>query len=494
MKMASPKVRRRVIVGALGAGAAYAVGRPLLHLARTYTRDKGEPAKLGEREVDDASHLNSTRVQEIITLPASVDAAAGVVREVFARATRDKLHVAIAGARHTMGGHTQAPGGIVLDTSALAGVTFDEKTQLATVGGGARWRQIIDVLDKKGASVSIMQSNDDFSVGGSMSANCHGWQPNRPPIASSIESFRLLGPDGELRTCSREHDSELFALVLGGYGLFGVIVDVTLRTTKNVMYVSRHARGRADGYPALFKSTVREDTGIAYGRLSVAPEAFLTNALLNAYDIDPKHQGALPARKERDASLARRLVFRGEVDSDYGKSLRWGLESRFGSEGGDRATRNDLLSEPVALFANKRADYTDILHEYFVPATDFARFLAFARVVVPRWGVDLMNVTVRNVLEDRDAYLRYARENVFALVMLFAQTKTPAGEVAMGNCTRALVDAVLEVGGSYYLPYRGHPTRDQFRAAYPMADAFSEAKKRYDPKGVLTNRFYERYF
>ena len=81
-----------------------------------------------------------------------------------------------------------------------------------------------------------MQSNDDFSIGGSLSVNCHGWQFNRPPIDSTVESFHLMLADGKIVKCSRTENHELFSLVLGGYGLFGIILDADLDVVPNEKY------------------------------------------------------------------------------------------------------------------------------------------------------------------------------------------------------------------------------------------------------------------
>jgi FAD/FMN-containing dehydrogenase len=49
------------------------------------------------------------------------------------------------------------------------------------------------------------------------------------PIGEDIESLTLVDAAGEVVECSRDRNEELFRLVIGGYGLFGVIVRVTLR-------------------------------------------------------------------------------------------------------------------------------------------------------------------------------------------------------------------------------------------------------------------------
>jgi FAD/FMN-containing dehydrogenase len=108
-------------------------------------------------------------------------------------------------------------------------------------------------------------------------------------------------------------------------------------------------------------------------------------------------------------------------------------------------------------------------------------------------GADLLNVTIRNVLPDRDSFLSYARQPVWGLVMLFTQDRTLAADTTMRNLTRQLIDAVLSVGGTYYLPYRLHATPTQFRQAYPMAAKFFALKRKYDPANVLSNAFLQTY-
>ena len=110
-------------------------------------------------------------------------------------------------------------GGIVLNMLPFHTMNLDEGAGILTVGAGARWSEVIPYLDARGRSVAIMQSNDSFSVGGSISVNCHGWQLDRPPIIDSVGSFRLLTAGQEIRRCSRSENVELLALRVRRYGL-----------------------------------------------------------------------------------------------------------------------------------------------------------------------------------------------------------------------------------------------------------------------------------
>ena len=182
------------------------------------------------------------------------------------------------------------------------------------------------------------------------------------------------------------------------------------------------------------------------------------------------------------------------MGSAYGKSLRWRLERWLGDlPGQTTASRNEILNVPVDYYANTSAGSTDVLHEYFVPRARLDEFLVQARRIVPAHGADLLNVTIRDVLRDDDSFLPYAREPVFGLVMLFNQPRTPDGDERMRGMTREFVDAVLAVGGTYYLPYRLHPTAAQLERTYPMARRFFELKRQYDPQELFQNAFYEAY-
>lgn len=102
-------------------------------------------------------------------------------------------------------------------------------------------------------------------------------------------------------------------------------------------------------------------------------------------------------------------------------------------------------------------------------------------------------MTIRNVREDRDTVLRYALDERFAFVFLFHQSLDAGGDQRMAAMTRELVSAAIDVGGCYYLPYRLHAERSQFRAAYPQAEAFFEQKRNWDSDELFSNAFYERY-
>jgi len=469
--------------------------KPTFLVFEAWLNDRHDCSATPPGFIDDAGRLNQTAVVEIVDVPVDPAAAEEQLRQLLHQARKEKLGVSIAGAKHSMGGHVICPDGIVLNMLPLARMDLDAPNRLLRVGAGARWSAVIPYLDSHGFSPLIMQSNNDFSVGGSLSVNCHGWQVNQPPIASSVESLRVMRADGEVVRCSRNENGELFSLVLGGYGLFGIILEAELRVVLNERYRPEAEVVSTARYAARFAASIDEQTPMVYGRLCVvAGEFYLKEAILTRFRKAPCQEDEIPKLGGLGYTGLRREVFRAQIGSDAGKELRWKLEKHIGGSVRTKLfSRNQLFNDPAETYQEQNADRTDILHEYFIPPARLEEFLARIRPIIPRHKVDLLNVTLRQVLEDTDTRLRYADQEMFALVMLFNHSRKASAEPIMEAFTREMIDAVLASGGRYYLPYRLHAARDQFHAAYPQAAEFFAKKRQYDPDGLFKNQFYLKY-
>lgn len=478
------------------ATVAYFFGTPIFLVVRAWLGDRHDQAGVPPGFADDASRLNQTPIAEIWKIPEDRAEAEMQLKRLLERARTEKLVVSIAGARHSMGGHTISPAGIVIDMLPCKRLELDADKKLLRVGAGARWLDIVPYLDARGFSPGVMQSNNNFTVGGSVSVNCHGWQCRHAPIASTVESFRLMKADGEIVTCSRTENAELFGLALGGYGLFGIILDIELHVVPNERYLSEAEILPADKYPGRFRAKVDDSAGMVYGRLCVVSgKSFLKESILTVFRKAPCEPKQIPTlTTELDYASLRREVYRAQIGSGAGKETRWQAEKKLGETAKAKFfSRNQLFNEDAEIYQEQNADRTDILHEYFIPADKFEVFLVQARSIIPKHPVDLLNVTVRDLREDKDTVLRYADQDMFALVMLFNQARSEAADQEMQTFTQAMIDAALATGGRYYLPYRLHATPDQFRRAYPRAGEFFAKKRHYDPDGIFVNKFYLKY-
>lgn len=474
-------------------GVVLFTAQPVYLVVSAWLRDRHDRQPTPAGFVDDASRMNETRVAEVWAIPPDILDAEAQLQKLLERARRERLPVSIAGARHSMGGHTIAPDGMVIDMLPFKHMELNREKSILRVGAGATWVDILPYLDARGMSVGVMQSNNNFTVGGSVSVNCHGWQCRAEPISSTVESFRLMKADGEVVRCSRSENNELFRLALGGYGLFGIILDVDLRVVPNERYRSDAEILHTKDYVSRFQKKVHGEVGMVYGRLCIVPgEKFLSEAILTVFERTP---GEIPPLKAGlTHATVRREVFRAQIGSIAGKELRWKAETKLGETGKSAVfSRNQLFHESAEVYQEQNRERSDILHEYFIPVERFEDFLTKARSIVPKYSVDLLNVTVRDVREDRDTFLRYADRDMFGFVMLFNHPRTAAADAQMEAFTQKMIDAALECGGRYYLPYRLHATQTQLHQAYPMARDFFAKKRQYDPDGIFVNRFWLKY-
>jgi FAD/FMN-containing dehydrogenase len=222
---------------------------------------------------DDVSGMSQTPIDSIVFPRTESD-----VEAILQQALLDHKRVSIRGTQHSMGGHSLCRDAIVMDTKYLAHMEYNNNNDdgnnggttssspTVTVGAGCRWSDVIRFLNPYSKSPATMQSYCSFSVGGTVAVNAHGITTDTP-LAADVVAFRLvryvwdeneqhqqqvkvetivcqlppsMGSTDEKTSTSRptqtddDDAQELFRLVLGGYGLFGIVTEVTLRVTDNV--------------------------------------------------------------------------------------------------------------------------------------------------------------------------------------------------------------------------------------------------------------------
>lgn len=450
-------------------------------------------AEIQQVVVDDASRLNASAVKSVVAVKTKEEIQAALK---YARSLG--LKVSIAGKRHSMGGQTIVPGGLVIDMNSMNAIGFDEATGLLTAQAGASWKDIQDLLDKYGRSVQVMQSDNIFSLGGSISVNAHGWQPNRSPLAETIKKFELILADGRVVRCKRPYRTVCRA-ALGGYGLVGVIAEATLATTENVAlkhvshYIPTHQL-----VAEIRKHLQQPQLELLYARLRVDKSEFLNEAGVHAFYRIETSPTTLPNVQTEALVRAKRAVFRLSERSDSGKLARW-IAERDILETVDSKFQPHLVTRNQIMYSDFQfiwpADFSkhDILHEYFIPLDKAHIFIDELRTITQKHQQNLLNVTIRHLLADQDSLLPYAKQEMLSFVLLFSQEGGAAAEEDMHIYTQELIDSVLELNGTFYLPYRRHYTKEQLLSAYPQLENFLKVKLDNDPELIFQNMLWRTF-
>lgn len=443
--------------------------------------------------VNDVAGLNRTTVRKVVH-PKDEEEIHDAVKEAVASGAK----VTIAGKRHSMGGQTIYAGAVALDMLHFNKIiSLDETNKILVVQSGATWSTIQEFLNPHGLAVLAMQGPNVFTVGGSMSVNAHGWDMRHGPVAASVEWFRILLADGSIRRCSRHENSGLFHLVLGGYGLFGVILDVGLHVTDNAGYVAELSSMDFSKLPEYFETQIRSHPEMELGEsdLSIAPgPSLLREAITLVYkrkeDNTRRTDALLPSMHiARDGfffDLSRRY--------SWGKRLRWMLQMRLEYPATEVIrTRNNIFRSPIERIRYYSPNDTDILQEYFIPPQNFVAFVDGLREIVERRRINLLDATVRYIEPNNDAFLNYSRQGTLSIV-LYLNIKTSApGLAESSTATRETIDLALRNNGTFYLPYVLAYDTLELQRTYPMIEEFFSAKRKYDPNEVFYNEFYARY-
>lgn len=407
--------------------------------------------------------------------------------------------IAIAGMQHSQGGHTLYPNGTLLDMKGYNKIlVFHPEEKKITVQSGATWADIQQMINPYGLSIKVMQSQNIFTVGGSLSVNVHGRDIRYGSLIDSVDSFRLLKADGEIINVSRSENSDLFPYVIGGYGLFGVILDVTFELAEDELYQHRSAAMNYKEYEKYFNEKVKQDDLVKMhlARISVAPESFLKEMYVTDYVLPEdqhKREKYMDLKKEEIVALPKFMLGLSRY-SDWGKNLLWETQKEFFmNNDGKYETRNNVMRSDSEFMEYENPNQTEVLQEYFVPVDRFAEYIDGLRAILVKEELNLLNITIRYVEHDEDAVLSYAKDDMFALVLLINQGRSKQDIQNTEKVLQKLIDVTLQHDGSYYLPYYSYPTRTQLEKAYPRIDEFFEKKREFDPEERFKNLFYERY-
>lgn len=452
------------------------------------------------------SQLNATEVAEV-TRPVNLQELIGAVRNARER----RLRISIAGGRHAMGGQQFAQGALHVDTTALTKVlSSDAARGLLHIEAGADWPAIIaatHAMIADGRMWGIRQKQtgvDAVTLGGSISANAHGRGLLMQPMGDDIEDLTLVDARSEVLRCSRAQNPELFSLVIGGYGLFGVIYSATLRLTPR-QRVKRLVDiiDLDDAMNAVYR---RAGEGCLYGDfqfvIDADDESFLRRGVFACYKpssevgADPGTTSDLPADAwlkllklaHEDKKAAFRLYSQHYLGTDG--SHYWSDTMQLSTYIPSYA---DFINSDAVTGTGNAVKETLVIGEHYVPADRLLAFMREAREILRKFGSEIIYGTIRAIQKDTVSFLPWAREEYACVIFNIRTRHTEDGLRRTADTFRALVDASSALGGSFFLTYHQHASVAQVERCYPRFREFLRLKKRYDPSELFCSSWYAHY-
>ena len=401
--------------------------------------------------------------------------------------------VSVGGGRYSMGGQTAVQDGWQTDMRRMRGlVSFDAGAKVVRVQSGMRWRDLQTIIDPHNLSIRTMQSYSNFTVGGSVSVNCHGRYVGHGPIVSSVRALQLVMADGEILETTSNRNSELFYAAIGGYGGLAVISEVELSLDENFA-IERHTTSVSlEEYPAWFAQVVASDADVLLHNADLIPADFDKPLCVTWRSSKKPLTVEARLQEEHVAYRGEKLAIWAMTELPGGNSLRKSLVQPLQDRPAVVWRNYEASMDVASLEPYTRNNATYVLQEYFIPIGQFASFARAMARLMKQVPTGTLNVSIRHSPPDVHTQMRWAREEVFSFVVYYKQRVGVDAQRTVGSWTRNMIDIALKAGGTYYLPYQMHATQSQFDSAYPQAHAFRTLRKQVGASR-FTNSLWQKY-
>ena len=425
----------------------------------------GTVIRRGDAGYDDARKVWNGMVDRSPALIARCSSTADVVAAVnFAR--EHGLLVAVRGGGHNAGGLGLCDDGLVIDLSAMRGVSVDTARRLARVQGGARWREFDAATHAHGlATTGGLISTT--GVGGLTLGGGLGWLMRSYGLAAdNVVGVEIVTADGQVRRADATENPDLFWGVRGGGGNFGVVTsfEFKLHPVSTVyggmlVYPAARAPEVLRHYRDLAASAADELT--VFAALMTSPDGIPIVAVLSCYN-GRAAKGEAAIRPLRDLGPVADQV----TEMPY-PAIQSMLDDGF-PPGLQVYWRSDFLS-------GLPDEAIDTLCDRFAAVTS-----PLSALLIEQFGG-----AVSRIPADETPFAHRGALFNFAVIARWTDPSTASTHIDWAR--RSSEAAQPFASGGVYVNYLGAEGTDRIRAAYGSAkyERLVAVKRKYDPTNLF---------
>ncbi|MGX7823600.1 FAD-binding protein [Actinokineospora sp. 24-640] len=424
----------------------------------------------------------------LVAAPTTAEAVVDAVAKANGRG------VIARGLGRSYGDPAQNAGGLVVDMTGLRRIhSIDADSGLAVLDAGVDLDQLMRAALPFGLWVPVLPGTRQVTVGGAIGCDIHGKNHHSAgSFGNHVRSMDLLTADGQVRTVTPDTDAELFWATIGGMGLTGIILRVTLRLkhiesayfvvdTDRTSSLEETLELFSDGSDSNYDYSMAWFDSISTdGRLG---RAVFSRGSLATVDQLPKKKRANPLRFDAPQlltlpdvfpnGLANKLTFRTLGELWYRKAPKRG-----------RGQIQNLTAfyHPLDLFGEwNRAYGTNgfLQYQFIIPFEEDAALRHIVRRVAESGHVSFLNV-LKRMGDANPAPLSFPRPG-WTITVDF-----PIVAGLQAFCDE-LDELVLGVNGRLYLAKESRTSPETIHRMYPRLDEWRKTRQAVDPDGLFTS-------
>ncbi|MEI8134020.1 MAG: FAD-binding oxidoreductase [bacterium] len=434
--------------------------------------------------------------------------------EVIAIARKHDRKITIRGAGRSYGDAATGAENIILDTSGMNTVlSWNLEKGVITVECGVTIEQLWKHCIEDGWWPPVVPGTMYPTVGGCIGMNIHGKNNFKVgPFGDHVVSFTMVLVSGEIINVSRESDAELFHAVIGGFGMFGIVVSITLQMKKVYSGLLRVQAWTTTDLHALFdlyKEQIPKSDYLVGWVDCLSSGKKLGRSIVHQANYFAEGEDPTPTATLRidRQSLPEKIL------GVFPKSLVWMLLLPFMNNVGMKfinwlrivASKLPLLGKPQ--YEQSHAEFAFLLdyvpgwkkaygdggliqYQSFIPKEHAEKVFASQIEMCQRAGIPPYLGVFKQ--HKPDAFLFTHAVDGFSLALDFKVTDANRGN--LWKLCSEMNDLVLKHNGRFYFAKDATLRPSDFQAFLgdDVIQKFKSLKEKYDPSGLLQTDLSQR--
>ncbi len=385
-----------------------------------------------------------------------------------------------------------------VDVSALTNVLeIDTRARLCTAEPGATFGEVVRATLEHGLVPAVVPELEGITVGGAVAGfSLESTSFRQGGFHDSCVEYELLTGDGELLTCSRTREPQLFEMVHGSFGTLGILTRLVFELVPAAPFVSvEYQRFHS---VELFESALRDAC-----RLDAAGRPDFVDAILHGPDALVLCLGRFTERAAETSSYGTTgIYYRSTLDRPrdtlttreycfrYDRDCHWLTESMRSLQRPmvRRLFGRWLLGSTNLIAWSKRLSplwgfkrRPNVVVDLLLPARRFQDFMRWYQDTVSHYPVWVVPYRVPAPYPwISDAHWARMADELFIDCAIYGKKNSEPGV----DYSKLIEAKVFELGGLKTLISRNHYTRERFWEIYDRP-RYEAAKRRLDPHHVF---------